>query len=130
VIFSIPTVLAKVLTWWTMPKQESPAGTSVREHIQQKSARSKRYREAKERLEPFEQLARIVIMRRARLGISQQDLANRMGTTASVISRIESGQHRTSAETLRRLAQALEGTAVVGFDFGTRTSPKHELVTL
>jgi transcriptional regulator with XRE-family HTH domain len=64
------------------------------------------------------------------LGISQQELANRMGTTASVISRIESGQHRTSAETLRRLADALEGSAVVGFDFGTRTKPEPELVTL
>lgn len=113
-----------------MAKRPSPIGTSVREHIEHTTARSSRYREAKERLEPFEQLARIVIMRRARLGISQQELANRMGTTASVISRIESGQHRTSAETLRRLAEALEGSAVVGFDFGTRTSPERELVTL
>jgi ribosome-binding protein aMBF1 (putative translation factor) len=113
-----------------MAKRATPIGTSVREHIEQKNARSRRYREAKERLEPFEQLARIVIMRRARLGISQQDLANRMGTTASVISRIESGQHRTSAETLRRLAQALEGSAVVGFDFGTRTRPERKFVTL
>lgn len=113
-----------------MAKQRSPIGSSVREHIEQKSARSRRYREARDRLEPFEQLARIVIMRRAQLGISQQELANRMATTASVISRIESGQHRTSAETLRRLAQALEGTAVVGFDFGTRANPERELVTL
>lgn len=53
-----------------------------------------------------------------------------MGTTASVISRIESGQHRTSAERLRRLAEALESNAVLGFDFGIRGEPERELVTL
>jgi hypothetical protein len=35
-----------------------------------------------------------------------------------VISRIESGQHRTNTDTLRRLAGALGGHAVVGFQFG------------
>jgi ribosome-binding protein aMBF1 (putative translation factor) len=113
-----------------MAKQQSPIGTSVGEHIEGKRARSKRYRDAKERLEPFEQLARIVIMRRAHLGLSQQQLAERMGTTGSVISRIESGQHRTSAETLRRLAEALEGNAVVGFEFRTEAEPQRELVAL
>jgi transcriptional regulator with XRE-family HTH domain len=88
------------------------------------------YRDARQRLEPFEQLARLVIMRRAQLGLSQQTLAERMGTTASVISRIESGQHRSSTETLRRLGEALEGHAVVGFDFGTARAPQHELVQL
>jgi transcriptional regulator with XRE-family HTH domain len=40
-----------------------------------------------------------------------------MGATASVVSRIESGQHRTSTNTLRRLASALDGQAVLGFEF-------------
>jgi transcriptional regulator with XRE-family HTH domain len=53
-----------------------------------------------------------------------------MGTTPSVISRIESGQHRTSTETIRRLAQALDGQAVFGFDFGTPSRPERELVAL
>jgi ribosome-binding protein aMBF1 (putative translation factor) len=113
-----------------MPKEQSPIGTSVSQHIERKRARSKRYREASDRLRPFEEIARIVIMRRARLGLSQQVLAERMGTTASVISRIESGQHRTSAETLRRLAEALEGHAVLGFEFGTEAAPDRELVSL
>jgi ribosome-binding protein aMBF1 (putative translation factor) len=113
-----------------MPRQQSPIGTSVSEHIERKHQRSRRYREAQDRLQPFEEIARIVIMRRARLRLSQQELAERMGTTASVISRIESGQHRTSAETLRRLAEALEGHAVLGFEFGTDAEPERELVTL
>lgn len=113
-----------------MAKQNSPIGTSVADYIEAKRSRSRRYREANDRLRPFEQLARVVIMRRARLGLSQQELAERMGTTASVISRIESGQHRTSTETLRRLAEALEGHAVLGFDFGTARHPDQELVRL
>jgi hypothetical protein len=42
-----------------------------------------------------------------------------METTASVISRIESGQHRTSTNTLRRLADALDGRAMLAFAFDT-----------
>jgi ribosome-binding protein aMBF1 (putative translation factor) len=113
-----------------MAKNTSPVGTAVTEHIERKRSHSKSYRDAQDRLRPFEQLARVVIMRRAHLGLSQQDLAQRMGTTASVISRIESGQHRTSTETLRRLAEALGGHAVLGFDFGTARHPEHELVRL
>ena len=105
----------------------SPIGTSVSDAAEANRARSARYREEYDRLEPFEQIARIVIMRRAQLGLSQQELAKRMGTTASVISRIESGQHRTSTNTLRRLASALDGQAVLGFEF-ERGEP--ELVTL
>ncbi|RMH80602.1 MAG: XRE family transcriptional regulator [Actinomyces sp.] len=72
----------------------------------------------------------MVILRRAELGLTQQELAERMGTTKSVISRIESGQHRTSTETLRRLAEALDGHAVVGFDFNPDHRSKPEVVRL
>lgn len=113
-----------------MAKKNSPIGTSVEDHIDDKGSRSPRYRAAHDRLRPFEELARLVIMRRGHLGLSQQQLAERMGTTASVISRIESGQHASSTETLRRLAEALEGHAVVGFDFGTGRRPEHDLVRL
>ena len=56
----------------------------------------------------YEQLARIVIIRRAELGPNQQELASRMATSHAAISRIERGQHPTSARTLRRLTAALE----------------------
>jgi ribosome-binding protein aMBF1 (putative translation factor) len=110
--------------------KNSPIGTSVADDVERKRSESASYRDAAEQLEPFEQLARVVIMRRAKLGLSQRDLAKRMGTTPSVISRIESGQHRTSTETIRRLAQALDGQAVFGFDFGTPNKPERELVAL
>jgi ribosome-binding protein aMBF1 (putative translation factor) len=109
--------ISKTANLAEMTDNASPIGTSVTDSIKQNRARSKRYREEYDRLEPFEHIARIVIMRRGQLGLSQQELASRMGTTASVISRIESGQHRTSTNTLRRLASALDGQAMLGFEF-------------
>jgi len=111
-----------------MASNDNPVGTTVDADIQRKRRESRRYRGAQDRLAPFEQIARLVIMRRAELGLSQQEVAERMGSTASVISRIESGQHRTSTETLRRLAEALDGRAVLGFEFDD--TDEQELVRL
>lgn len=111
-------------------KTVSPVGAAVSEDIERRRRESAAFRAEHDRLAGFEQLARIVIMRRAELGISQEELARRMSTTASAISRIESGQHATSARTLKRLGEALGGHAVIGFDFGTATRPKRELVPL
>lgn len=61
-----------------------------------------------------------MITRRAELGLTQQQLAERMRTSHSAISRIERGQHRTSVATLERLAQALEVRFVMGFETGPR----------
>ncbi|MBK5223314.1 MAG: helix-turn-helix transcriptional regulator [Acidimicrobiia bacterium] len=72
----------------------------------------------------------MVIMRRAHLGLTQQELAERMGTTKSVVSRIESGQHRCGTDTLRRIAEALDGRAVIGFEFDSAESPHPDLVRL
>jgi len=113
-----------------MAKKDSPIGSSVEDHISQQRARSAKYRETQDRLRPFEEIARVVIMRRAQLGLTQQDLAERMDTTKSVISRIESGQHRTSTDTLRRLAKALDGHAVIGFEFNSDQPVQPDLVRL
>lgn len=113
-----------------MRKKLSPIGTTVAEDIERARSESARFRAEYDRLAGFEELARIVIMRRAKLDLSQEELAKRMGTTGSVISRIESGQHATSANTLKRLGEALEGQALIGFDFGSEKRPKRELVTL
>lgn len=109
------------------PVSVSPVGRSLAEDIE----RSRRESPSdQERLVGFEKLARIVIMRRAELGISQEELARRMASTASVISRFESGQHATSAKTLKRLGEALGGQALIGFDFGSAKRPKRELISL
>jgi ribosome-binding protein aMBF1 (putative translation factor) len=113
-----------------MAKNVSPIGTSVDDHVSKQRALSTTFRETQERLRPFEEIARMVIMRRAQLGLTQQELAERMSTTKSVISRIESGQHRSGTDTLRRLAEALDGHAVIGFEFDTDAAPRPDLVRL
>jgi ribosome-binding protein aMBF1 (putative translation factor) len=107
----------------------SPIGKSVTDDLADR-LEDPEFRVEYERLRPFEELARIVIFRRAALELTQAELAARMGTTASVISRIESGQHRTSARTLKRLAEALDARAVIGFEFGSVDAPERELVAL
>jgi ribosome-binding protein aMBF1 (putative translation factor) len=90
------------------------AGTPHTESMRHRT-RNPAYRAELERLAPYEALARIVIRRRGALGLSQAELAKRMGTSHSAISRIESGQHPTTVQTLRRLAAALDTHLVVGF---------------
>jgi ribosome-binding protein aMBF1 (putative translation factor) len=107
----------------------SPVGSSAAEAAGRRARRSAGYREARGRLAPYEQLARIVIRRRMELGLTQGQLAGRMGTSHSAISRIESGQHGTSVQTLQRLAGALEMRFVMGFEHGPPEKPVRELVS-
>jgi ribosome-binding protein aMBF1 (putative translation factor) len=113
-----------------MEQNTGPVGRSVRQGAASRRAKSQAYREAEQRLAPLEQLARLVIMRRATLGLSQQELADRVGTTASAISRLESGNHRVNLDTLQRVAEGLEMRAVIGFELPTGAEPRHELGTV
>ena len=109
-------------------KSVSPIGSPATEATGGRARRSPGYQAARERLAPYEQLARIVIRRRTELGLTQEELAQRMGTSHSAISRIESGQHTTSVQTLQRLAAALEMRFVMGFEHGPADKPVRELV--
>jgi len=51
-------------------------------------------------------LIRAMIAARARAGLSQAELAERMGTTQSTIARLEGGRVNPSMATLRRYAEA------------------------
>lgn len=107
---------------------KSPIGAPVSKARRQRARRSGEYRGAQGRLAPYEVIARFVIKRRAELSLTQEQLAERMGTSHSAISRIESGQHRTSVATLQRLAEALEVRFVMGFESGSPERPVRELV--
>lgn len=114
-------------------KTQSPVGASHTEDMENRTRKSAAYRAALEQQLPYEQFARLVIRKRMQLGLTQQELAERMGTSHSVISRLESGQHRFSFATMRKLAQALETHLVYGFqdeapNGQTRRTPKRDLV--
>jgi transcriptional regulator with XRE-family HTH domain len=49
-----------------------------------------------------------LIKRRKQLGLSQAEIANRMGTTQNHVSRLEKGVRRLTPELAKRLAKALE----------------------
>lgn len=66
------------------------------------------FTEAYEALELEYQLADQMLKARARAGLTQDAVAERMGTTKSAISRLESaGKHAPSLATLKRYAQAV-----------------------
>jgi len=63
-------------------------------------------KEAYDALQPEFALARELIAARARAGLSQAEVADRMGTTQSVVARIESGAQLPSMRTIVRYARA------------------------
>jgi ribosome-binding protein aMBF1 (putative translation factor) len=88
---------------------ESPIGGRVADDIAEWEANDPAFKAERERMRPYAELAKLVIRLRALEGLSQEELARRMGTTKAAISRLESGRHRPTVETLRRLAEALGG---------------------
>jgi DNA-binding XRE family transcriptional regulator len=73
-----------------------------------RAAKQKGFTQAYEALELEYQLASQLIKARAKSGLTQEGVAERMGTTKSAISRIEGvGKHAPSLSTLRRYAEAV-----------------------
>ena len=70
------------------------------------------FAEEYEALRPEYELAGSLIALRIERGLTQQEVALKMNTTQSVISRLESGSANPSLATLKRLADAL-GARVV-----------------
>lgn len=119
-----------------MPTQTSrtklagPIGQPVQE-ARRRRARTPEYQAEVARLAPYEALARLVIQHRLERSLTQKELADRMGTSHSAISRIESGQHPASLQTMKRLAEALGARLVVGFESETASSAAtRELVAI
>ncbi len=64
------------------------------------------FQAAYEREYPYEHVADALLQLRAELGWTQQELAERAGTTQSVIARAESGRHSFRIDLIDRIAQA------------------------
>lgn len=84
--------------------------------LHQKWMKDKAYQKAHEELAPEFALARAVIHARVTAGLTQQQLAQRMKTTQSVIARLESGRTRPSTQTLERLALATGTRLHISFE--------------
>ena len=58
-------------------------------------------------LKPEFELVRILIRKRLEMGFTQQELARKIGTKQSAISRLESGRYNPTIQILHKIAQAL-----------------------
>ena len=70
-------------------------------------------RQAYEAQAPDFELARELIAARIKAGLTQGDVAARMGTTQSVVARIERGRGTPSMRTVQRFASVVRARAVV-----------------
>ena len=62
---------------------------------------------------PEFETARELVAARAQAGLSQAQVAERMGTTQSTVARLECGKRPPSLRTVQRFALALGGRAVL-----------------
>ena len=78
------------------------------EEFLKKALKRKDFREAYENLEEEYTLVREMLAARARSGLTQEAVADLMGTTKSAVSRLEAaGKHAPSLTTLKKYAQAV-----------------------
>ena len=83
--------------------------------LHKKWMKEPKYRKAYQALEDEFALAGAVIDARIRSGLTQQQLARKMGTTQPVVARLESGTARPSLRTLERLARATGSRLLIKF---------------
>ena len=84
-----------------------------------KAKKRRGFREAYENLEEEYMLIREMLSARSQSGLTQEAVAERMGTTKSAVSRLESaGKHAPSITTLKKYAKA------VGCDLQIKLVPK------
>lgn len=65
------------------------------------------------RIDPQFQVAKEIIKLRIKRGVTQKELALRIGSTQAVISRIESGSTNCSINTIQRIAEALQSKLMI-----------------
>ena len=74
----------------------------------EKAMKRKGFKEAYEELEEEYILVRELLAARARTGLTQEEVAELMGTTKSAVSRLETaGKHAPSVTTLKKYANAV-----------------------
>ena len=107
----------------------SPLGESADQAAARRARQSPEYRAQQAALAGCREIAWLLIKFRMDKGLSQQELADLVGTSNSQISRIESGRHRTNLDTLTRIAHALDLRLVLGFEAVSPSGrPKRDLV--
>ena len=76
------------------------------EQLKEEWMEDPRFKAEYDALAPEFEIAAELVKARARAGLSQAEVARRMGTTKAVVVRLESGQMLPSTKTLVRFAEA------------------------
>lgn len=98
-------------------------GTTLEAH-KAELMKNPKFRKALEELQPEFDLMEKMIIAREKAGISQKELARRIGTKQSAIARLEGGGfNKATIETLRKIADALN------FRLAIKLQPKREAAT-
>ena len=84
--------------------------------LHKKWLKEPKYKKAYDSLEEEFVLASAVMDVRNRAGLTQEELARKMGTTQPVVARLESGRTRPSMRTLERLAEATGSRLLIRFE--------------
>ena len=83
---------------------------------EERKARDAAFAALLDSLNPVAALRREMTAARVRAGLTQQELARRMGTTQSTIARLERGGRSPNFRTLKRLAEVTHSRLVVRLD--------------
>ncbi len=107
----------------------SPEGKSAAEAAAGRARRSHEYRAARDeyaairRLRHKNWIAAHIRERRYELDLTQQEVAERAGTSHSFISKLESGEHIPTIPVLKRILAVLDEQLLIGIE---RTTPGEE----
>jgi ribosome-binding protein aMBF1 (putative translation factor) len=103
-------------------KDLSPQGTSATDAARRRAARSESYREGRAEYAAIRELrkknwiAAHIRERRYELDLTQQDVADRAGTSHSFVSRLEAGDHIPTIPVLKRILAVLDEELLIGIE--------------
>ena len=80
------------------------------EHLKDKLLQDEQFKEEYERLRPRYELISLIIKTRLEQNLTQEELAKRIGTKKSNISRLESGNYNPSLDFIIKVAEAFGKT--------------------
>lgn len=86
--------------------KKTPQTKSISDFFNKK-IQNKNFAKAYEEISPLMDIAITIVKARNKAGFSQADLAKKLKTSQSVISRIENGNQNLSVKMLARIAQTL-----------------------
>jgi len=110
----------------------SPIGRSVADGASHRRAKSAAYREAQDAHAAAAAFAKHVIHLRTERNLTQEQLAKKVGTSHSQISRIESGRHEVSGRSMRRILVGLGVIPLIGYRVPARNGrpAREELIAV